>query len=358
PDGEYEFSEYADEDSVGGYPCRIHITLRVRGDELELDFTGSDPQVASSLNVPTGGDGHHSVITVGLIYVMHTLARRHVVNAGSVRPMHAILPEGSVVNPHAPAAVGMRSLMAAVIQACTFGVFSRALPDRLPACPAGGSTLLNVKTATREGRQVLSSIGPCGGGAGGGPEHDGVEGCGANNAFLKSAPVEINEAEVPIEIIRYGLVPDTGGAGRLRGGNAATMEFRLLAPNGVVTARNRNRSELAAWGVVGGKAGANSRFIKNPDSENPEELRNSDLVNCAPGDVIRLQGPAGGGYGHPHERPVEQVLEDVRCGFVSPARARAAYGVVVRDDLTVDEAATRELRGAARGADSHFDYGP
>lgn len=358
PDGEYCFSEYADEDSVGGYPCRIRITLRVRGDELEMDFTGSDPQVASSLNVPTGGDPHHSVMTVGLIYVMHTLAPRNVLNAGSVRPCHVVLPEGSVVNPQAPAAVGMRSLTAAVIQACTFGVFSVALPDRLPACPAGGQTLLNVKTATRQGRQVLASIGPCGGGGGGGPEHDGVEGCGANSAFLKNTPVEINEAEVPIEIIRYGLVPDTGGAGRLRGGNAATMEFRLLAPNGVVTARNRNRSELAAWGVMGGKAGANSRFIKNPDSNAPVELRNSDLVHCAPGDIIRLHGPAGGGYGDPFERPIERVLEDVRCGFVSPQRAREAYGVVVSADKAVDQAATAALRAGRRPGDSHFDYGP
>jgi N-methylhydantoinase B len=365
PDGEYEFSEYADEDSVGGYPCRIHITLRVKGDEMEMDFTGSDPQVASSLNVPTGGDGHHSVLTVGLIYVMHTLAPRNVLNFGSVRPVRAILPEGSIVNPQQPAAVGMRSLTAAVIQACTFGVFNRAVPDRLPACPAGGSTLLNVKTATRGGRLVLSSIGPCGGGAGGGPEHDGVEGCGANGAFLKNTPVEINEAEVPIEILRYGLVPDTGGAGRLRGGNATTMEFKVLAPNGVVTARNRNRSELAAWGVAGGKAGANSSFTRNPDGDKPEELRNSDIVNCAPGDVIRLRGPAGGGYGDPFERPVERVVEDVRSGFVSRGRARDAYGVVVREDFSVDDAATRELRQrgsgggpAANNGEEHFDYGP
>src|SRR5690606_22386882 len=188
----------------------------------------------------------------------------------------------------------MRSLMAAVIQACTFGVFSQALPDRLPACPAGGSTLLNVKTSTRDGRQILASIGPCGGGAGGGPVRDGVEACGANNAFLKNTPVEINEVEVPIEIIRYGLVPDTGGAGRLRGGNATTMEFRLLTPNAVVTARNRNRTTLAAWGVLGGRAGANSRFTKNPDTPHAVELANTDVVHCAPGDVIRLEGPAGG----------------------------------------------------------------
>lgn len=358
PDGEYTFSEYADEDSVGGYPCRICITLRVRGDELELDFTGSDPQVASSLNVPTGGDGHHSVLTVGLIYVLHTLAPRNMLNYGSVRPCTAVLPHGTIVNPQAPAAVGMRSLTAAVIQACTFGVFNLAMPDRLPACPAGGQTLLNVKTSTRQGRQVLASIGPCGGGGGGGPEYDGVEGCGANSAFLKNTPVEINEAEVPIEIIRYGLVPDTGGPGRLRGGNAATMEFKLLAPNGVVTARNRNRSELASWGVLGGRAGANSRFIKNPDSDAPVELRNSDLVACAPGDVIRLEGPAGGGYGDPYERSAEKVLEDVLCGFVSAERARDAYGVVIGPDQQIDAAATRKLRATRRTSDAHFDYGP
>lgn len=358
PDGEYCFSEYADEDSVGGYPCRICITLRVRGDELEMDFTGSDPQVSSSLNVPTGGDPHHSVITVGLIYVMHTLAPRNVLNAGSVRPCHVVLPEGTIVNPEAPAAVGMRSLTAAVIQACTFGVFNLALPDLLPACPAGGQTLLNVKTSTRQGRQVMASIGPCGGGGGGGPEHDGVEGCGANSAFLKNTPVEINEAEVPIEIIRYGLVPDTGGPGRLRGGNAATMEFRLLAPNSVVTARNRNRSELAAWGVMGGRAAANSRFVRNPDSDQAEDLRNSDLVQCAPGDIIRLQGPAGGGYGDPFERPAERVLEDVRCGFVSRQRAREAYGVSVRADMSLDQEATAALRAGHRPNTEHFDYGP
>jgi N-methylhydantoinase B len=359
PDGEYFFSEYADEDSVGGYPCRIAITLRVQGDELEMDFTGSDPQVASSLNMPTGGDPRHPIITIGLIYVLHTLNPDNVLNCGTVRPFRAILPTGSVVNPLAPAAVGMRSLMAAVVQACTFGAFSQALPQLLPACPAGGSTLLNVKTATRDGRQVLASIGPCGGGAGGGPEFDGVEACGANNAFLKNSPMEINEAEVPIEIVRYGLVPDTGGAGMNRGGNAATMEFKLLTPNATVTARNRNRSDLAAWGVLGGKAGANSRFTKNPDSATPEDLRNSDLVGCAPGDVIRLEGPAGGGYGDPYLRSVQRVLEDVQCGFVSIARAKDAYGVIIRADLSVDDAATTALR-AKRPAlpDRHFDYGP
>lgn len=359
PDGEYFFSEYADEDSPNGHPCRIAITLRIRGDELEMDFTGSDPQVASALNVPTGGNPHHAVITVGLIYVLHSLAPLNMLNAGTVRPCNAVLPEGSIVNPQHPAAVGMRSLSSAVIQACTFGVFSQVLPQLLPACPAGGSSNLNVKTFSPTGRSVLSSIGPCGGGAGGGPERDGVEGCGANSAFLKNTPVEINEAEVPIEILRYGLVPDTGGAGAQRGGNSATLEFKVLSPNAVVTARNRNRTDLAAWGVLGGKAGANSRFVKNPDGPDAVELRNQDVVPCAPGDVIRIQGPGGGGYGLPSQRAVDKVLHDVRCGFVSREVARTVYGVAIDDALQVQPDETQRLRSAmVADTQSHYDFGP
>ncbi|SEF22088.1 hydantoinase B/oxoprolinase family protein [Variovorax sp. NFACC27] len=359
PDGEYFFSEYADEDSPNGFPCRIAITLRIRGDELELDFTGSDPQVASALNVPTGGNPRHAVITVGLIYVLHSLAPLNVLNAGTVRPCNGILPEGTIVNPRHPAAVGMRSLTSAVLQACTFGLFSQVLPQLLPACPAGGSSNLNVKTISADGRPVLSSIGPCGGGAGGGPERDGVEGCGANSAFLKNTPVEINEAEVPIEILRYGLVSDTGGAGERRGGNAATLEFRVLSPNAVVTARNRNRTDIAAWGVLGGHAGANSRFTKNPDTPQAVELRNMDVVPCAPGDVIRVQGPGGGGHGDPFRRPVDAVLHDVRCGFVSPERARSDYGVVVAPAMQLDVHATHALRSDRQGPSAgHFHFGP
>ena len=95
-------------------------------------------------------------------------------------------------------------------------------------------SLMNVKTSTRGGRSVMASIGPVGGGAGGGPYADGAEGCGANMSYLKNTPVEINEAEVPVRILRYGLVPDSGGAGRWRGGSALEMEFQLFAPQSMV----------------------------------------------------------------------------------------------------------------------------
>jgi N-methylhydantoinase B len=345
PDGEYFFADYADEDQAGGYPVRVAVTLKIHGDTLTLDYTGSDPQLVSSLNMPTGGKERHSLAMVGVVYALYSLDPTIMLNHGLVRPARAILPPGTVMNATMPAAVGMRSLMCNLSQTATIGAFCRALPDRMPAAPGSGVSIMNVKTSTRVGRTVMASIGPVGGGAGGGPYADGAEGCGANMSYLKNTPVEINEAEIPIKIRRYGLVPDSGGPGRWRGGSGLEMEFQLFAPQSMVTARNRDRSIFSAWGLRGGRAGRASRFVKNPGMPDAVELGSIDIVPCDPGDIILIQGPAAGGYGDPLERPIELVLDDVRKGFVSPESARSEYGVVLDAAGSVDEPATARLRG-------------
>lgn len=165
PDGDYFFADYADEDGDGGHPCRVALTLRVRGEEVELDYSGSDPQLASSLNIPTGGRERHPLTLVGLTYVLVTLDPRLWLNAGTLRVARAILPKGSVVNCEAPAAVGMRSLTCMITQVVTFGAFSLALPERMPVTAPGGNAIMNVKTQDREDRSVMASIGPVGGAA-------------------------------------------------------------------------------------------------------------------------------------------------------------------------------------------------
>lgn len=360
PDGDYRFSEYADEDSQHGKPLRVTIELRIRGETLEFDFTGSDPQLNSSLNMPTGGKERHVLALVGLNYVLYSLNPDILLNAGMLRVARCILPEGSVVNPLPPAAVGMRSLTCKVVQYATLGLFSQVVPERLPASPAGGMSIMNVRTTDRHGKSVIAAIGPVGGGAGGDPSADGVDASGAIVAFLRNTPVEINEIEVPIRITRYGMVPDSAGPGKQRGGLGTCMEFQVFTPNTVVTARNRDRSRFASWGVLGGKAGSVSRFTRNPDSGRQEDLGVNDLIMCQPGDVIRLEGCGGGGYGSPYERAPELVMRDVRCGYVSVDNARAQYGVMIEDGA-IDPAATAELRSKseqAANAQSHFDYGP
>ena len=357
PNGEYFFADYADEDQAGGYPVRVAVTLRVHGDTLTVDYTGSDPQLVSSLNMPTGGKERHSLAMVGVVYALFCLDPTITLNAGLVRPCRAVLPEGSVMNAVMPAAVGMRSLMCNLAQTAVIGAFCRALPDRMPASPGSGMSLMNVKTSTSAGRTVMASIGPVGGGAGGGPFADGAEGSGANTSYLKNTPVEINEAEVPVLIRRYGLVPDSGGAGTYRGGSALEMEFQVFAPQTMVTARNRDRSVFSAWGLQGGKAGLVSRFAQNPGTAGCVELGSTDIVQCEPGDVILIQGPGAGGYGAPGLRAAPAVLEDVRRGFVSVEKARSEYGVVIGAGMVVDEPATARVRAGMPARRGEFGHG-
>lgn len=362
PDGDYFFAEYADEDSVNGKPMRVALNLKVRGNDLVFDFTGSDPQLSSSVNMPTGGRERHVLALVGLNYVLYSLDPKLLLNAGMLRVARCIMPEGTIMNCTPPAAVGMRSLTAKVVQYVTFGAFSQVCPDTLPACPAGGMSILNVKTMGTDGKAVIAAIGPVGGGAGGAADGDGSDASGANVAFLRNTPVEINETEVPIRILKYGIVPDSAGAGRFRGGLGTVMRFQVFSPGTLVTARNRDRSRFTSWGILGGKSGAASRFTLNPDTPKAFDLGVTDLVSCGPGDVVQLEGCGGGGYGHPHEREVESVVDDVARGYVSEANAAILYGVAVKDgevDVSETERLRTNLRHIAEAqAATHFEYGP
>ncbi len=414
PDGEYFFADYMDEDSVNGKPCRIavnmvvegradsfsrsspidsrgyfrrdslrpefpraekeplhqevtlseafmgareRICLVVEGDEVTFDFSATDPQLTSSLNIPTGGDPRHVLLMIPYIYVMYTMDRSVLLNSGLLRPARCVIPEGSLVNPRYPAAVGMRSLGAMRLQSCVFGAFARALPDLMPAACGDGGPLINVRTTDpRTGRRLMANLDPITGGSGGFAFRDGTEGSGASYGFLKNTPVEINEAEVPVKILKYGLATDSGGAGRRRGGTGTTLEFQVFSPHTVVTARNRDRSHFTPWGMRGGHAGKPSSFLLNPGSNREVNLGNTDVVTANPGDVIRITSAGAGGYGSPLEREPDRVLTDVRRGFVTPEAARAEYGVVIADDA-VDEEATGALRERMAAGDGHRGFG-
>lgn len=346
PDGDYFFADYLDEDAPGGAPVRLAVNLQIRGDEAVLDFSGSDPQLQSSLNMPTGGAERHILLMVGYNYCLYTLDPTIPLNGGIVRPARCIIPEGTVLNPQFPAAVGMRSLTCVRLQGVVMGAFQKALPDRLPAGPSGGGAMMNVKTVDDvSGRLIMASIDPITGGAGGSSDGDGADGSGANNSFLKNTPVEINEIEVPVRILRYGLVPDSGGPGRFRGGLATCLEFKVFTPNTVVTARNRDRTRFAAWGAAGGQPGMTSEFWRNQHQPHAINLGNTDVVTLDPGDVIRVTSAGAAGWGDPLLRDPEAVAFDAAQGKVSVEMAAKQYGVALVDGK-VDPAATAKLRAA------------
>jgi N-methylhydantoinase B len=205
----------------------------------------------------------------------------------------------------------------------------------------------------------MANLDPITGGGGGTSTRDGTEGSGANFGFLKNTPVEINEAEVPVKILRYGLARDSGGAGRFRGGTGTTLEFQVSSPDTIVTARNRDRSRFTPWGSCGGDAGKPSEFLLNPGTNHEVNLGNTDVVTVQPGDIVRITSAGAGGWGNALEREPTRVLEDARRGFVSLAKAEAEYGVVIRDG-SVDNNATAALRvrlGATRRRNG-FGFNP
>jgi N-methylhydantoinase B len=266
-----------------------------------------------------------------------------------------------VLNPVFPAAVGMRSLTCARLRSLIFGAFSQAIPDRMPAAPAGSSSIVNIMTTDeRTQKSVIAAINPVVGGGGGMPHRDGTNGSGADSAYLKNTPIEINETEVPVQFLRYGLLQDSGGAGRWRGGLATVLEFRVFAPDTRITVRNRDRCRFRPWGILGGKAAEPSDFILNPGTERQKVLGNSDILTAEPGDVIHIHSPGGGGRGSPLDREPERVLADVERGYVSTQSALSLYGVVMRDG-GLDLAQTGARRSAMRKRErsgAHFDFGP
>ncbi|MCR8825856.1 hydantoinase B/oxoprolinase family protein [Pseudosulfitobacter koreensis] len=358
PDGEYVFADYADEDSDEANPCRLKLTLRITGDSAVLDFTGSDPQLASSLNVPSGGNPRHTILLVGVYYVLYTLNPRLLLNSGMTRPFTCIAPEGTVLNPVEPAAVGMRSLTCARLRSVIFGAFSQAIPDRMPAAPAGNNCIVNVMTRNeRTQKTVIAAVNPVVGGGGGMPHRDGSNGSGADAAYLKNTPIEITETEVPVEFVKYGLARDSGGAGYWRGGLATEMAFRVFAPDTRITARNRDRSFFRPWGVLGGHAAGLSDMMINPGTPQARPLGNVDTAILEPGDVLEIRSAGGGGRGDPLLRPTARVARDVVGGYVSVEAARSEYGVVISDG-EVDEDATTALRATMTPNTEHFHFGP
>lgn len=364
PDGSYPFADYIDEDSPDGWPCRLKLTLIIDGDQILFDFTGSDPQLESSLNMPTGGDERHVLLLVGLTYVLYSLDPSLYLNSGLARVCRCILPSGTIVNPEFPAAVGMRTLSCNRLHGLTFGAFAQAAPERLAGAPASGGPIMNVNTVdNRSGRKIMAAINPMTGGAGGRASADGADGSGANQGFLKNTPVEINEVEAGIKVLRYGLAKDSAGPGLHRGGLGTEMEFQAFTPNTKVTARNRDRTRFTGWGIAGGKAGSASWFIKNRGTEQEVNLGNTDILSMGPGDTLYVTCGGAGGWGDPLQRDTDAVWQDIQRDWISIEHARQAYGVVVNPD-GVDLPATKKLRdnmsdvGAAGSNTGFYDLGP
>jgi N-methylhydantoinase B len=360
PDGDYEFVDYLEADMTPVGLIRIKLTLRIKGDEIVFDFTGTDAQVQAAMNLPSYSHRGHWMIVIGAINYFRTVDPSIPYNSGLVRPLDVIAPKGSLVNPEPPAACGVRAATQFRILDMTMGALGRVAPSIVPAAGAGQISIALVATPDiADGEYKVSVLQPLCGGSGGRPNKDGIE-AGDFCTFLRNIPNETLEHDLPIVIERYGLRPDSGGAGEQRGGSGVEFSFQLLSPTAVVTARGMERYRFPPWGRRGGNTGTTGlTLLHHAGAEEAESIGKIDVLHLRQGDTLSFFTQGGGGFGDPLVRDPARVLADVVRGLVGVEAAEEGYGVVIRDGA-IDREATRTLRAARSGerVDGEYTLGP
>ncbi len=345
PDGTYTFTDHIDGLGEVPEPILFRVALTVRGDEALIDWTGTAGQVKAGINSPLP-------FTKAAAYTaLRSVMSSDVPNChGYTRPITIKAPEGSIVNPVHPAACGARGITGLRMIDCLFGALAKAVPEKVAADSWGGPALPTF-ASFRDGRPFVFSetlMGTWGGTA----FHDGQEGVPHMGGNQSNVPIELIEADYPLRVEEYGLLPDSGGPGKFRGGLSIVRSYRALEDDVMLSLRSDKRA-YPPHGLFGGGEGAPCMSIINPGSEDrvlPVLLMGPETLN--EGDLFHHVMPGGGGYGDPLERDPEAVLDDVFEDKVSVEQAAAAYGVVLRRDadgqLRVDPEATARAREGMR----------
>jgi N-methylhydantoinase B len=338
PPGRYPAEDFYDDCGRGTEPLRVFVTVIVEGDEITVDFTGSSPQTASGINSAFNYTLAYTWHTIKSVLVQHTLPQ----NAGTMRPIRARAPEGSLFNPRPPAAAGARAVMQQRIVDVILQALGPALPRRVIAASSHWANPIFEGWDPGRGRRfVYYDI--IVGGMGARPHKDGAEAvCGSFN--LENIPVEVNESDYPILVERLELIRDSSGAGRSRGSCGLRKDIRFLGERGRVSNLS-DRHRFPAPGLFGGLPGTVGRTVLNPESPGEQDLHPKAIYPLEHDDVVSFRVSGGGGYGDPLARDPEHVARDVRLGHVSAGKAREWYGVVV-DPAT--GAVDVEATGAAR----------
>ncbi len=318
PDGSYANDTWAD--GIDGEPIHVVVTVTIAGDECTVDFAGSSDQVGRGLNV-----------VLNYTHAYSSFAIKAAINAevphneGAFRPVHVTAPEGSIFNCREPAAVAARHLLGHLIPCTVFGALAQAMPGRLMAGGSEASWLTVWRgewpgSARRFTFTLFQS-----GGAGARSGKDGLQ----TNGFpsgVAGVPVEVFESRTPLVMHRKELVPDSGGAGRFRGGlaQAVSVSSRGDRPWAVSTLIERTR--FAGSGLAGGRSGSVGSYRLADGSEPPAKR----LVTLAADERVDLVLPGGAGYGPPAERLIAAILDDVVNGRVTAESAEREHGVRVR----------------------------
>jgi N-methylhydantoinase B len=321
PDGVYRSA--LDADGVPGRPTHIECSVTVRGDQIEIDYAGSSPQVPFPTNCTLNYTTAYSLYPLKILLDQATRG-----NHGCYRAITVTAPEGSILNPRFPAPVLARHLTGHLLSCAIYQALAEVLPDRVIA-DSGGAPALRVQFA---GRTAPGAVAPAGeafslilfasAGMGACAHHDGL----STTAFPTnsgSGSIEALEASAPLIFRKKEFRADSGGAGTWRGGLGQDIAVHNPTQAPVRVALLGDRSEHPALGVHGGLPGDTARAVC--DSGASPSLKSMSALE--PGDTITISFPGGGGYGPPALRDPAAIAADLKEGFVTCPAAVRDYGL-------------------------------
>jgi len=339
PSGEWSSETWSD-----GFeePILVRCKVKVAGEDIFIDFTGSSPQSTRGINVVLNYTHAYASFAIKAAIcpdVPH--------NEGSFRPVHVSAPEGSILNALDPAPVASRQVIGHFIPSAIFAAMSGALPGRLMAPGADPIWLSVWRGQNPPFTLTVFQVG----GTGARPSKDGLSAVGFPSG-VAGVPAEVIESLSPVVLKRRELRADSGGPGTWRGGLGQLTEFTRRGEGKWSVSSIADRTDYPAPGLLGGKAGAPGEVT----TEDGKKLHAKALRDLAKGEVVHVNLPGGGGYGDPFKRDPDKVLWDVIEGYVTADEAEKSYGVAVayRGDAhsqvklpaewLIDVARTKELR--------------
>ena len=307
----------SDEFWVDGFeePLTIRCTVTVKGENIDVDFSGTSDQIKYPINSVMNYTYAYSCFALKCL-----LDPSAPNNSGSFESVTVGAPEGCLLNATRPAPVWGRHLSGHYAPPAIIGALSKVLPGRVIA--ESGSPLWNVyfKGLQPDGTTPFLKMFFMNGGHGARPNGDGP-GCLSFPSNVANQPIELFENQAPLLVTEKCFVPDTAGEGKFRGGDAQRLSFKSVATMPITMTIRHERISYPPRGLLGGENGA-----PGEDLVNGRSIPAKSRQDLQPGDVATFQTPGGGGLHPPNQRTAAAVRGDIRRGLLSEEKALHVYG--------------------------------
>ncbi|MFQ6117030.1 MAG: hydantoinase B/oxoprolinase family protein [Candidatus Bipolaricaulia bacterium] len=324
PKGEYEAEDYIDDDGIGNGPFEVRVKVTITYEEFVCDFTGTHPQVPGPVNCTETG------LISGVRSIFKAITNPQIpANEGAFRPLKIICPPGTLFTAQRPAPTSTYWETGEYATDLVWKALAPHIPERLTAGHFLSVCGLVLAGNHPDSGELFLLVEPQAGGWGAGATKDGENGLvcvGDGETYI--IPIEVAETRYGILVDQYTLAIEEGGAGRYRGGRGLIRDYRITAEEAYLTT-TFGRHKYKPWGMAQGQEGSRNYVVVLKRDGTQEVFGKAARYRLEKGEVARLVTATGGGYGPPYERPVEEVLEDLKNGYITPQQAQKDYGVKV-----------------------------